>query len=105
MAGGGGWVETDRERFKCLNHGEFIVHTKTKTSGWHNERKSLQRKCQTSHLTKWKFKPPRTSKKTKQLIHIYTKEWQGGEKDSSVSHKNRWNKISFSLPARRKQYD
>ena len=24
--------ETERERFKWSNHGEFIVHTKTKTS-------------------------------------------------------------------------
>ena len=37
--GGGGELETDRNVF-FLNHGKFIVDTKSKTSGGHNKRKS-----------------------------------------------------------------
>ena len=36
---GGGELETDRNVF-FLNHGKFIVDTKSKTSGGHNKRKS-----------------------------------------------------------------
>ena len=37
--GGRGELETDRNVF-FLNHGKFIVDTKSKTSGGHNKRKS-----------------------------------------------------------------